>query len=181
VTDLGTLGGTESQAFAINERGAVVGYSQVAGNASIHPFLYEAGTMYDLGTLGRMQGKALGINERGVVVGYVSDQFDGAPVAFIDDGLMRPLFAGGGCCSIANAINARGDIVGVINGQLGFLFQDGVVIMLDQLPAVRAAGWTRLLPRAINNRGWIVGMGLLSAPVPQGRVPWRAFVLKPRG
>jgi len=24
-------------------------------------------------------------------------------------------------------------------------------------------------------------MGLLSTPVPQGRVPWRAFVLKPRG
>jgi hypothetical protein len=37
------------------------------------------------------------------------------------------------------------------------------------------------LPQAINNRGWIVGMGLLSAPAAQGRVPWRAFVLKPRG
>ena len=181
VTDLGTLGGTESQAFAINARGAVVGYSHITGDTAIHPFLYEAGTMYDLGTLGRLQGKALGINDRGVVVGYVSERFDAAPIAFIDDGVMRPLFAGAACCSIANAINARGDVVGVINGQSGFVVQDGVVTMLDQLPAVRAAGWTRLLPQAINNRGWIVGMGLVSGPVAQGRVPWRAFVLKPRG
>ena len=179
VTDLGTLGGTESQSAAINARGEVVGYSQTTGNAALHPFLYESGSMKDLGTLGRQQGKALAINNGGVVVGYVSDRFDGAPMAFVDDGVMRPLFAAGACCSIASAINDRGDVVGTINGQSGFLVQSGVVTMLDQLPAVRAAGWTRLLPAGINNRGWIVGMGLLAAPVPQGRVPWRAFVLKP--
>jgi probable HAF family extracellular repeat protein len=180
VTDLGTLGGTESQAYAINSRGAVVGYSQTAGDASIHPFLYEAGSMRDLGTLGRAEGRAVDISNNGVVVGYVSDRFGGSPVAFIDDGAMRPLFAGGPCCSIASAINQRGDVVGVIDGQSGFLLQDGITTMLGQLPAVRAAGWTRLLPQAINNRGWIVGMGMLGTPVPQGRVPWRAFLLKPR-
>jgi hypothetical protein len=68
-----------------------------------------------------------------VIVGYVSDRFDGFPVAFIDDGVMRPLLPGGACCSV---------------------------------------------PAAINDRGWIVGMGLTSAPVPEGRLPWRAFLLK---
>ncbi|HZZ94022.1 MAG TPA: hypothetical protein VFE23_15785 [Usitatibacter sp.] len=179
VTDLGTLGGTESQSYAINSRGAVVGYSQTAGNVSIHPFVYESGSMKDLGTLGRQQGKAVAINKGGVVVGFVSDRFDGSPAAFIDDGVMRPLFASGPCCSIASAINERGDVVGTINGQSGFLVENGMVTMLDQLPAVRAAGWTRLLPEGINNRGWIVGMGLRGGPAPQGRVPWRAFVLKP--
>jgi uncharacterized membrane protein len=136
--------------------------------------------MKDLGTLGRAQGKAVAINSSGVVVGYVSGQNDAAPVAFVDDGIMRPLFAGGACCSIASAINDRGDVVGVIDGQHGFLVENGRLTMLDQLPAVRAAGWTRLLPEGINNRGWIVGMGMLSTPAAPGRVPWRAFVLKPR-
>jgi probable HAF family extracellular repeat protein len=178
VTDLGTLGGTESQSLAINDHGAVAGFSQTTGDAAIHPFLYERGVMTDLGTMGRQQGKAADVNDHGVVVGYVSDRFDGAPVAFIDDGVMRPLLPGGGCCSIALGINDHGDAVGVMNGVSGFLLEDGVVTMLDQLPAVRAAGWTRLLPEAINNRGWIVGMGLIGGPVPAGRVPWRAFLLK---
>lgn len=31
--------------------------------------------------------------------------------------------------------------------------------MLDDIPAVRAAGRSQLVPMAINNRGWIVGYG----------------------
>jgi probable HAF family extracellular repeat protein len=178
LTDLGTLGGTESQSLAINDRGIVVGFARTAGDAAIHPFKYERGVMTDLGTLGRQQGKAVDVNNHGVIVGYVSDLFDGASAAFIDDGVMRLLFPGRACCSVPSAINDRGDVVGVLDGTQGFLLEDGVLTRLGDLPAVRAAGWTRLLPRAINDRGWIVGMGLTNAPVQEGRVPWRAFLLK---
>jgi probable HAF family extracellular repeat protein len=50
-TGLGTLGGTNSWASGINDRGAVVGGAQVAGDATWHAFLWNRGTMTDLGTL----------------------------------------------------------------------------------------------------------------------------------
>ena len=50
--DLGTLGGTDSYAIAVNESGQVVGVSQAAGGAE-HAFSWTAaGGMIDLGTLG---------------------------------------------------------------------------------------------------------------------------------
>ena len=67
MTDLGTLGGTFSQAFGINARGQVVGQSTVAIGQSA--FLWEAGTMTDLSTLGGTGSVASGINARGQVVG----------------------------------------------------------------------------------------------------------------
>ena len=51
MTDLGTLGGTYSWAFDINDRGQVVGYSGTAAGDQ-HAFLYGDGAMTDLGTLG---------------------------------------------------------------------------------------------------------------------------------
>jgi probable HAF family extracellular repeat protein len=40
ITDLGTLGGTFSLAFGINDRGQVVGYSSIAGDAELHAALW---------------------------------------------------------------------------------------------------------------------------------------------
>ncbi len=68
IIDLGTLGGTFSDARAINERGQVVGESTTATGEE-HAFLWQDGTMSDLGTLSGDQSEANGINNRGQVVG----------------------------------------------------------------------------------------------------------------
>jgi len=49
--DLGTLGGRQSFAAAINNRGQIVGSSDTPTNQT-HGFLWEDGAMIDLGALG---------------------------------------------------------------------------------------------------------------------------------
>ncbi len=87
MTNLGTLGGDESFAIAINDQGDVVGYSDTGAALTdatgsfkvFHPFLWRDGVMYDLGVHNDFYdysfiasyplGKAVGINENGTVVG----------------------------------------------------------------------------------------------------------------
>jgi probable HAF family extracellular repeat protein len=122
-TDLGNLGGT-GQGFGIraenlNSLGRVVGYSDVAGDAYFHAFLWTSETgMQDLGTVGSdVDSLAIGINDAGDVVGASIDaSFN--PRAFlrvgrdlidlnahIPDG---PLYLATAC-----SINARGEIIGI--------------------------------------------------------------------
>src|SRR6266702_4671168 len=69
--DLGTLGGNFSVAAGINNKGQVVGQSNVTTNDydHFHAFLYSGGIMHDLGTLGSTYSQAYGINDNGQVVG----------------------------------------------------------------------------------------------------------------
>ena len=46
--DLGTLGGLQSWAYAVNDSGQVVGTSLTPGDAAYHPFLFDLGSLYDL-------------------------------------------------------------------------------------------------------------------------------------
>ena len=74
-TDLGTLGGTFSEGYAINSSGQVTGYSQTSGGDS-HAFLTTStgtltdGTAVDIGTLGGGNSQGLAVNSAGQVVGY---------------------------------------------------------------------------------------------------------------
>ncbi len=51
MTDLGTLGGSDSYAYGINDSGQIVGGSYTS-SGDYHAFLYANGAMADLGTLG---------------------------------------------------------------------------------------------------------------------------------
>ena len=51
VTDLGTLGGNSTTAYAVNASGKVVGYATTL-DGDTHAFLWENGVMQDLGTFG---------------------------------------------------------------------------------------------------------------------------------
>ena len=57
MTDLGTLGGFQSTALAINDAGTIVGYSQTATGTYDAFVVYSGGTMTDLNTLVDIPGE----------------------------------------------------------------------------------------------------------------------------
>ena len=175
VQDLGTLGGQQSAAYAINDRGVVVGYSHVAMGSSVgHAFRYENGVMTDLGTLGGAESFAKAVNSHGVIVG-TAQEASGRQVAVMwDRAGIRRLVDGN---SRAVDINDRGQVVlmGTVNGVNGtYLYDEGTITHLDSLPEVRAAGVARLEATAINDRGWIAGFA--NRPGQE----MKAFLLIPR-
>ena len=120
--DIGDLGGPESFASAINERGDVVGWSIFLSDTESHAFLYRNGEMIDLGTLLGLnaegdESQARDINDRGDVVGdSTSTEIFGPDHAFLyQNGEMIDLGTLGGSFSSATLINNRGDIAGISN------------------------------------------------------------------
>ena len=172
--DGGTLGGSFASPEAMNDRGAIVGRSSLAGETEIHAFKYQDGTMTDLGTLGGTFSVGIGVNNHGVVVGASWDEAREA-YAFVHDGTaMRRLLPDLPAPQTASAINDRGAIVGDLGQHGSYLHQDGELTLLESIPEVQAGRWTRLVPTAINNRGWITGWGMRPGQTS------RAFVLIPR-
>jgi len=128
--DLGTLGGGQSGARAINDSGVVVGYS-FATDERYHAFHYD-GTMHDIGSLGD-PSIANSVNNSGVVVGesFTSNDFETVQ-AFLYDGEMHDLGTPQGFFqSSAWAINDSGWIIGrattASNFHFSFLF-DGTTM-----------------------------------------------------
>nr|MDT0663997.1 hypothetical protein [Micromonospora sp. DSM 115978] len=110
--DLGTLGGTNSAAVALNALGQTVGWSTLP-NGARHATLWSWGSKIDLGTLGGQHSEATDINDSGWVVGY-SDTADGTLHAFAwVRGHMYDLgVLSGDTASVAVAVNNNGQIIG---------------------------------------------------------------------
>lgn len=116
MTDLGTLGGTNSGGNGINDSGQVTGSSDIKGNNTYHAFLYSSGRMKDLGTLGGNFSEGYGINAAGQITGdSATSAAPGGPAHafFYSGGMMWDIGTLGGDFSQGNAINTYGRITGI--------------------------------------------------------------------
>ena len=127
VVDLGTLGGTSSAGWGINDRGWVSGVSSLPGDAQSRAFLWRRGVMTDLGTLGGPNSWSyFPLNERGTVTGGaetssldpMGEDFCGLgtyltclPVVW-RNGSIAPLPLLGGGNGAAFGLNNRGQVAG---------------------------------------------------------------------
>ncbi|NBU09856.1 MAG: hypothetical protein EBS84_12685 [Proteobacteria bacterium] len=157
--DLGTLGGTNSRAFGINERVDITGAAQTKSGA-FHAFLFRQAKMTDLGTLGGINSYGHAINSAFDIAG-VSDTAQQVRHAFLyTGGKLRDLGTLGGILSQANALNEQADVVGFAQNPAGqsraFLYTKGKMIDLGTL------GGPGSFANAVNNRMHVVGAAQLA-------------------
>ena len=168
--DLGALGGPDSAASFVNQRGQVAGefFTSFTPNPStgvptLDPFFWENGKMVDIGSLGGTLGIPYWMNNRGQVVGFSNVAEDQSNHAFLWDRHHNPpltdLGTLGGTYSSATWINDAGEIVGDSNlagDQTGraFLWKNGVMTNLRTVAGDPCSG-----ANSINSQGQIVGFG----------------------
>ena len=164
---MGTLGGNESTAYAINNLGQVARFAETtssyfpyrtAPNSPINP------ATDSLGTLGGKNGEGFGINDSGQVVGYAqipsfdNDAFRTAPNSPINPATDNLSPDGSTGCT-ARAINASGQVVGQFDapgGPLAYRTKPNSPInpITDSLGALGGVSSNAL---AINGAGDVVG------------------------
>ncbi|MGZ5575411.1 MAG: DUF3466 family protein [Methylobacter sp.] len=163
ITDIGTLGGTESFAYGISNSGKVVGSSRLVGDTETHSFLYSNGKITDLYPLNSENIQTVGptsINNGGKIASGVINNGIYYPAIYdIKTGKITILDSLGGVTpynfnGVATSINNSGQAVGYsylddINRH-AFLYSNGVVTDIGSFGGYSGA-------TAINDKGMIVG------------------------
>ena len=157
MTNLGTFGGTFSEAYGINDSGQIVGHATTKAYGD-HAFLYSSGTMQDLQGLlpqAYSASTATAINNSGQILCNANSS--GYLHAFLySGGTMHYLGTLGGISSEAFGINDYGQIVGDSVNASGeddaFLYASGTMIDLGTIPGT---GLSQAY--GINDSGLIVG------------------------
>jgi len=109
LTDLGTLGGTNSAANALNNAGQVVGLAEAA-DGTPYPVIWSAGVATPLAT---RPGRALALSAGGVAAGNVASADGQRLVAtLLSGGNAQGLGTFGGSFSYAVAVNDSGQLAG---------------------------------------------------------------------
>jgi probable HAF family extracellular repeat protein len=166
-TDLGTLGGSRSFAYGVNNSGLVVGAATTAEDAANHATIWNGTNATDLGTLGGISSFAYGVNDSGRVVGEACLAADAACHATIwIDTAATDLGTLGGNGSVARAVNNLGQVVGEadITGNSTYLAAiwrsaNGGPYVITELSSL---GWGYGSARAVNNIGQVVGRAYAS-------------------
>ena len=196
MADLGTLGGANSGASAINASGQIVGYSNIAGSTAEHAYLYtgtpgSGGHMTDLGTLGSTNSEADAISPNGLIAGS-SDMPGGSRRAFLYTGVPG---SGGHMSDLGSldgmswgyGVNSSGQVVGasiLADGSTEHAFiyvgtpgAGGHMIDLNAWLKANnpAVNWTLTIAYGINDNGQVTGWGIDNDPPNPSRE--RAFLL----
>jgi len=163
IQEIPTLGGTQNFAYAVNDRGDVVGSSFLAGDSSSAAFLYASGTVTSLSPLNSGAFQTVGptgINNLGQVAsGVISG---GLYTAALYDRRTNQIATlgslGGVCCGmlsgVAVAVNGDGAAVGYsyldsVNRH-AFLYRNGSMADLGSL-----GGWS--VAYDVNENSEVVG------------------------
>lgn len=153
VRQLGTLGGTDTTALAINNSNQITGRSYLPGNAVYHAFIETYGSLTDIGP-STSSSAGLEINDLGQVIGY-----DNSGYFLFDNGTKKRLASLPDSSPVSaplTDINSAGDIIGTTylpsSGSHATLYTNGVPQDLGTLPGDKSSNAI-----AINDAGQIVG------------------------
>ena len=173
MTDLGTIDtGLESWGYDINRAGQSVGSAETYPGGPHHVIRWDGDVLTDVGLPdeswfpgGSLSAEGIALNDSGVVVGWASTMQDSLYPYLYQDSVWTNLGLGQFETVFPREINNHGVVVG--EGYLGGVSSaiiwsatDGIQDLNDLLP--EGSGWVLTGASAINDRGQIVGTGLLN-------------------
>lgn len=194
VLDIGSLGGSITEASGINNNGDIVGQAELpssnSGSGAMHAFVYHhaSGSFVDLGTPGGSASMAMSINDSGTITGEIfgTQARHGTlwfPVAWLSDGglqlLAGPYPNGDGVFVSTNDISSAGVIIGqgYINDVAGYRavwYKNGTIANLGTLGGDTSDGGS-ISPQGV----YIAGTSAVRGSSPAtNELPTHAFLYR---